>query len=107
MHDTLVSLAARPLPTQTLLLAAAAGVLLGAAFFVGLWLTTCRATASARPAIVIFTSLFIRMGLTLGGFYLVADGQWERLLACLLGFVLARLATIRLLRPAAEGRHAP
>jgi hypothetical protein len=31
------------------------------------------------------------MSVALTGFYFVAGGQWERLLACLLGFFIARM----------------
>ena len=93
MHDALVALPA--------------GGLLGFFFFGGLWWTTRRATVCARPGLTVLASLLLRMGLTLAGFYLVADGRWERLLACLVGFTLARMATLRLLRPATEPRHAP
>jgi hypothetical protein len=55
------------------------------------------------------------MSLALAGFYLVGGGQWQRLLACLVGFVIARLIVTRLTRPPAsriaarseEGSHAP
>ena len=36
------------------------------------------------------------MSLALAGFYFVAGGHWQRLLACLLGFVIARLIVTRL-----------
>jgi F1F0 ATPase subunit 2 len=52
--------------------------------------------------------------LVLAGFHFVARGRWERVLACLLGFVAARLIATRLTRavekPAywePEARHAP
>jgi F1F0 ATPase subunit 2 len=82
--------------TLTLLLAWVAGGVLGAMFFGGLWWTVQKALSSKRPALWFFGSLLLRMGLTLAGFYFVAGGHWQRLLACLLGFVIARLIVTRL-----------
>lgn len=92
-----------------------AGALLGAMFYGGLWWTVQRGVSSGRAAPWFLASLLLRMGLALAGFYFVSAGQWQRLLLCLLGFVLARLAVTWLTRtsrqnnarPAAEGSHAP
>jgi len=70
----------------------AAGLLLGAFFFGGLWWTVIRGVSSSRPALWFFTSMLLRMSLTLPGFYFVGGEDWRRWLLCLLGFVLARLA---------------
>jgi len=48
-------------------------------------------------------SILVRMGLVLVGFHLVGGGHWQRLVACLLGFLIARLVVMRLTR-AGEGR---
>ncbi|HZX51078.1 N-ATPase subunit AtpR [Pseudomonas sp. XK-1] len=96
-------------------LAGVAGTMLGALFFAGLWWTLRRGLASSRPALWIFTSLLLRLSLTLAGFYWVAGDDWRRLLACLLGFLLARLLVTRLTRPGQpaagiateEASHAP
>jgi F1F0 ATPase subunit 2 len=37
----------------------------------------------------------VRTAVVLVGFYLVSDGKWERMLACLVGFVLARFIVMR------------
>jgi F1F0 ATPase subunit 2 len=91
-----------------------AGMLLGAMFFGGLWWTVRKGVSSTRPALWFFGSLLLRTSLTLAGFYVVSDGHWERLLACLLGFTLARLIVTRLTRfvekptgLAQEAGHAP
>ena len=90
-----------------LMLSALAGLALGALFFGGLWLTVRRGAGSPRPALWFFVSLMARMGLTLGGFWLVGGSDWRRLLACLAGFFVARLAITRALRPDPRGaRHA-
>jgi F1F0 ATPase subunit 2 len=91
------------------------GVLLGAIFFGGLWWTVRQGVSSKRVALWFFGSLLLRMGVALAGFYFVAGGHWERLLLCLLGFVMVRVAVTWLTRPpgenqppqALEGGHAP
>jgi F1F0 ATPase subunit 2 len=83
----------------TLGLAGLGGIGLGAIFFGGLWWTVRRGVPSRRPALWLIGSLLLRMGVALGGFYLVAGGHWQRLVACLLGFVAARLVLTRLARP--------
>jgi F1F0 ATPase subunit 2 len=58
-------------------------------------------------------SLLLRTSIALAGFYFVSGGHWERLLACLLGFVIARLIVTRLTPQrktqllAQEASHAP
>jgi F1F0 ATPase subunit 2 len=97
-----------------LILAGLAGAALGALFFGGLWWTVRKSVSSPRPAVWFFGSFLLRTSLTLAGFYGVAGGQWERLLACLLGFILARLIVIGFTRAAqkptdwvSETNHAP
>jgi F1F0 ATPase subunit 2 len=84
--------------TLTLMLAYAAGGTLGVIFFGGLWWTVRKGLASSQPALWFFGSMMLRMGIALAGFYVVAGGRWERLLPCLLGFVMARLVVTWLTR---------
>jgi len=88
--------------TITLALAWLAGGALGAIFFGGLWWTVGKAVSSSRPARWFLASLLLRMGIVLTGFYFVASGHWERLVACLLGFLVARLLVTRLTRAPAD-----
>ncbi|MBU1214703.1 MAG: hypothetical protein KKF58_02040 [Gammaproteobacteria bacterium] len=92
-----------------LTLALLAGLLLGAMYFVGLWWTVRRALASPRPAQWFILSLLLRVSLVLTGFYLVAGDDWRRLLACLSGFVIARIIVIRItgMQDAQGVGHAP
>ncbi len=96
----------------SLVLALAAGAGLGAIYFGGLWWTVRRAGSFRRPAISMLVSVLLRMSVVLGGFYLVAGYGWQRLLLCLLGFVIARAAVSRQVHPrtriaASEALHAP
>ncbi len=81
--------------TVSLLLAFVAGVVLGLFYYGGLWLTIQRLPQSSRPGMLTAVSLFLRLGLVLVAFYLVMGGSWERLLACLAGFLLARVLLVR------------
>lgn len=76
--------------TLSLALSLMAGILFGAIFFGGLWWTVRKVVSSKRSALWVFCSLLLRMSIVLAGFYFVAQGHWERLLMCFLGFVLAR-----------------
>jgi F1F0 ATPase subunit 2 len=101
--------------TLPLALAWLAGGALGAIFFGGLWWTVRKGVSSPRPALWFFGSLLLRMSIVLAGFYFVSGGQWKRLVACLVGFVIARVVVTWLTRPAGktpnrltqEARHAP
>ena len=91
--------------TLSLVLALVTGVLLGAIFFGGLWWTVRKCVSSKQPARWVFGSGLLRMSTVVAGFYFVAQGHWDRLLACLLGFVMARVIVTRItLR---EASHAP
>ena len=100
--------------TLRMLLAGLAGIALGILYFGGLWWTLRRALWSKKPALWFMGSLLLRMTIALAGFYIVSDRHWERLLLCLLGFVIARLIVTRFTRatnktsyPGLEGNHAP
>ena len=72
------------------------GLLLGAMFFGGLWWTVRKGMTSTRPALWFFSSLLLRTVITLAGLYVVSDGHWERLLAGLVGFTIARPIVTRI-----------
>jgi len=84
--------------TMTLVLIWVAGGMLGAFFFGGLWWTVQQGLSSNRSALWFLGSLLARTTIVLVGFYFVAHGHWDRLLVCLLGFVVARMIVTRLTR---------
>jgi len=84
-----------------LVLALAAGALIGAAYFYGLWWTIGRMSSSRRPALLLLGSSLVRTAVAVAAFWLISGGQWQRLVACVLGFVLARLVMMRVYRPEA------
>ena len=92
--------------------AVAAGFVLGLMFYGGLWWTVRHAADFRRPVLTVLGSALLRMAAVLGGLYFVAQGQWSRVLLCLLGLLIARLAVTwatRLQSPPApiQARHAP
>ena len=79
-------------------LSLAAGLGLGAFFFGGLWWTVMRLPTFERPALMVICSLLLRTGVTLGGFFVLSSGHWQRLLVCLAGFAIARWVSRRMSR---------
>lgn len=82
-----------------LILAGVGGLLLGAIFFGGLWWTVRLGLGSRQPAFLFLGSLLLRTVVVVYGFYFVMDGHWQRLLACLFGFVIARIIITRYADP--------
>jgi F1F0 ATPase subunit 2 len=73
-----------------------AGFLLGIVFFGGLWYTVQKAVASNAAGLWFIFSFIFRVSITLIGFYYISSGQWQRLLSCLFGFIIARITVARL-----------
>ncbi|MDB5325678.1 MAG: synthase subunit [Phycisphaerales bacterium] len=92
--------------TLNLIIGSTAGLALGAVFFGGLWWTVRRGVVSGTPAVWFLVSLFLRMGIALGGIYLVARSNGPRLAACLIAFLAARGVITWVTRPAARMIHA-
>jgi F1F0 ATPase subunit 2 len=85
-----------------LALAWVAGLVLGAVFFGGLWWTVRKGVSSKHPALWFPGSMLVRMSIVLLGFYFVGRGDWQRLAACLVGFIIARFIVLRLTRTPIE-----
>jgi F1F0 ATPase subunit 2 len=78
-----------------LTLLALGGLVLGIVFFGGLWLTV-RALPSARyPTALAVASFWGRTALVVTAFAYALVQGWRSVLACLLGFVAARLLMAR------------
>ncbi|MGC2417207.1 MAG: ATP synthase subunit I, partial [Candidatus Acidiferrales bacterium] len=82
--------------TFRLMVALVTGLLLGAMFFGGLWWTVQKGVSSKRPVLWFVGSLLVRTSIAVAGFYVIARGHWQRLIVCLIGFVVARLIVTRL-----------
>ncbi len=74
-----------------------AGAAIGAAYLAVLWSTVRRLATASNPNGLLLGSAILRIGVLLAGWYWVADGRWDGLLACLLGFIGARLVATRLI----------
>lgn len=84
-------------------LAVFGGIGLGALFFGGLWWTIGKAFKSPRPALWFIGSILLRMSIAVTGFYVISDGHWQRLIACLIGFAVARFVARQLSKPQPKG----
>jgi F1F0 ATPase subunit 2 len=76
--------------TLNLVLAAVTGFLLGVLFYGGLWWTLRESLSSKQPALWVLVSFWTRTSVVISGFYFISKGDGERLIVCLLGFVMAR-----------------
>jgi F1F0 ATPase subunit 2 len=79
-----------------LVLAGFEGALLGAVFFGGLWWTVHKGIWSKQPATWFLASLAVRTLIAVSGFWLIARGDWRRLVACLLGFIVSKMIIVHL-----------
>lgn len=73
----------------------AAGFVLGLFYFGGLWWTVNQLTTARYVGALFAVSFLLRTAVTLYGFYWIIDLRWERALIAVVGFVLARLFTVR------------
>lgn len=67
------------------------GMILGAIFFGGLWMTVRQMAASKRPGLLFMTSVVVRTAIVLSGFWYFAAGDAIAMISCLTGFVGMRL----------------
>ena len=80
------------------------GTILGFLFFGGLWFTIKQLPKARHPWLLFLISAISRTLITLAGFWFVGiwlseTGRWQRMVACLLGFMIARYACTRQFRP--------
>ena len=76
----------------------AAGMVLGAVFFGGLWWTVTRGLTAASPAMWFGLSALLRIAIAVCGLYYFARLGLPSLIACLCGFLIARGTIKRLTR---------
>ena len=82
-----------------LFIAFAEGMAVGLFFFGGLWLTVRRIPVSRYPATLSLGSYFGRTILSLLAFYFIMGTHWQRLPACMGGFLVMRMILTRILGP--------
>ncbi len=83
----------------TMAFALIAGIGLGLFYFGGLWLTMRRLPTTRWPVPLALSSFLGRTAIVLVGFYFVMGGRWERVVVCLVGFLMARFLLTSRLRP--------
>jgi F1F0 ATPase subunit 2 len=79
---------------RPLLIPFLAGVALGGFYFGSLWWVVRRVATMRQPELWLFASFLARAAVTVTGFFIVMGGRWERVAACMVGFVLARTVLI-------------
>ena len=80
--------------TVLMILAFVAGIILGIIFFGVLWFTVKKTVAAKAPWLWMLGSFVFRVAVVLTAFYFIGSGNWQRLIACLVGFVIARFIVI-------------
>lgn len=80
------------------------GIILGIFYFGSLWITVRQLPTTAYPVRLFIGSWLGRMAIALLGFYLVMNGQWQRVLICLAGFIVARIILTSFWRPKNNNR---
>ncbi len=81
------------------LLSLSGGFGAGLLYFGGLWWSVKRLARVKRPALLSLISFLLRAAFVLAVFYLLGQGRWERIAACLAGFLLARVLLLGALAP--------
>jgi F1F0 ATPase subunit 2 len=76
-------------------LALLGGALIGLFYFGGLWLTVRALPKAGNPGLLVMGSFVGRTAVSLLALYLLMDGRWERLLAGMAGFLVARYWMVR------------
>jgi F1F0 ATPase subunit 2 len=82
------------------IMALAAGIVLGAICFGGLWWTVTQGMRSNNPALWLLLSAIGRLGLVFAGIYFVARDNLTNVLLCLMGLIIARTLIVRHFRTA-------
>ena len=71
------------------------GIALGGVYLAGRWETVPKLPDAEKPVRRMALSFALRTALALTGFYLVMQGDWQRLAAALVGFLLMREILLR------------
>lgn len=71
------------------------GIAMGFIFFGGLYFTVQRIATLKHPEFFMLLSLLIRLGILLGGFFVIKDGGIKNLLTAMAGVLVARFILIK------------
>jgi len=75
------------------------GAALGLFYFGGLWLTIRRIPNVQQPGMLLLVSYVVRIAVVMLAFFFVMAGEWERIIACLAGFLVMRTCMIHRIQP--------
>jgi F1F0 ATPase subunit 2 len=81
------------------------GMGMGSLFIFALWFSVQKGVLSPHPVRWFLGGVLLRTSVTLSAFYLIANGDWQRLVVCLLGFVVARQWFAKRLAYQAQGNE--
>jgi F1F0 ATPase subunit 2 len=85
---------------RPLLIPFLAGVALGGFYFGSLWWVVRRVPTMRQPELWLLASFLARTAVAISVFFFVMGGRWERVVACIAGFVLARTLLVGILHQA-------
>lgn len=71
-----------------------AGGLIGTFYFGGLWLTVKRIPTSGNPHLLLVSSFFLRMAVSLAALFALIPWGWQALAAAMFGLLIARQVLI-------------
>jgi F1F0 ATPase subunit 2 len=80
---------------KVLIISCLSGGGIGLFHFGGLWWTVRRMNHVRNPAYEFIFSFFLRTGISIGLFYFISDGRWDKILAALAGFLAVRYVMVR------------
>jgi F1F0 ATPase subunit 2 len=79
---------------STLLIPFVLGGMIGWVYFSGLWETVRRLPEAKNPQGLMILSFAARTIFALGGFFILTDGQWERMAASVAGFFIVKAVLV-------------
>lgn len=89
---------------QRLVLCLAGGMVLGLFHFGGLWLTLQNFSNARFYGLILATSFLLRSLVTLAGIFLIGNGEWMNMVACLVGvFIMRKIFILKTQCPLVSG----
>ncbi|PKN59997.1 MAG: ATP synthase subunit I [Deltaproteobacteria bacterium HGW-Deltaproteobacteria-11] len=79
---------------STLIVPFVLGGMIGWVYFSGLWETVRRLPEAKSPHRLMILSFAARTLFALGGFFILTDGQWERMAASVAGFFIVKAVLV-------------
>jgi len=78
------------------------GIILGLIFFGGLYYTTQKLPKAKKPALLMFSSITIRMIILVGGLYLIFSNEISRLLIAILGVFISKYIVVKYVKKGSD-----